>query len=225
MVGMVGGVGVVLGQIGLLADTFAFSARARGARRPHGHAPDAPCGLRRPRGGAVWDNLLAELRITGGKDAGKRGDIFDTHPTRPAAATSCCSWPATPAAITGADRYRKAIAPLRWAGCRTRVKRGQYEESLVLFDRMLARGAGDAEVLYRARRGPPPARRCGRPGPARPTSTRPAAGPGAGGDLPRAGAGAQAAQRPCGRGQAFETYLAQAPQARMPPWCAATSRS
>ena len=29
----------------------------------------------------VWENLLAELRITGGKEAGSRGDIFATHPT------------------------------------------------------------------------------------------------------------------------------------------------
>ena len=48
----------------------------------------------------------------------------------------------------GADSYRKAIAPLRFGWLQDEVKRGQYEESLVLFDRMLKKDARDADVLF-----------------------------------------------------------------------------
>jgi beta-barrel assembly-enhancing protease len=111
--------------------------------------------------------------------------------------------------ITGADPYRKVIAPLR-----DEVKRGQYEESLVLFDRMLAREPGDSEVLYA--RGEVHRLRDD------------------GGDLERALSDLEAASRApkapvetfralgqvhkqrqdrAAAARAFETYLAQAPQA------------
>jgi tetratricopeptide (TPR) repeat protein len=48
----------------------------------------------------------------------------------------------------GADRLRNAIAPLRFGWLQDEVKRGQYEESLVLFGRMLQKNPKDAEVLY-----------------------------------------------------------------------------
>jgi lipoprotein NlpI len=50
--------------------------------------------------------------------------------------------------LTGEERYRKVIAPQRFGWIQDEVKRGQYEESLVLFERMLGHDARDAEVLF-----------------------------------------------------------------------------
>jgi regulator of sirC expression with transglutaminase-like and TPR domain len=40
------------------------------------------------------------------------------------------------------------MAPLRFGWIQDEIKRGQYEESLLLFERMLARDARDAEALF-----------------------------------------------------------------------------
>ena len=148
LVGMVGGVGSLLGQIGLLADTFAFSREHEERADRMGMRLMRHAGYDGREAAVVWENLLAELRITGGKDAGKRGDMFETHPTTAGRRDQLLQLAGDAGGITGEDRYRKVIAPLRLGWLQDEVKRGQYEESLVLFDRMLAKAPGDAEVLY-----------------------------------------------------------------------------
>jgi len=148
MVGMVGGVGSVLGQIGLMADMFAFSREHEERADRMGMRLMRHAGYDGREAAAIWDNLLAELRITGGKDAGKRGDMFETHPTTAGRRDQLLQLAGDAGGITGADPYRKVIAPLRLGWLQDEVKRGQYEESLVLFDRMLAKQPGDSEVLY-----------------------------------------------------------------------------
>jgi beta-barrel assembly-enhancing protease len=148
LVGMVGGVGSVLGQIGLMADMFAFSREHEERADRMGMRLMRHAGYDGREAAAIWDNLLAELRITGGKDAGKRGDLFETHPTTAGRRDQLLQLAGDAGGITGADPYRKVIAPLRLGWLQDEVKRGQYEESLVLFDRMLAREPGDSEVLY-----------------------------------------------------------------------------
>jgi beta-barrel assembly-enhancing protease len=48
----------------------------------------------------------------------------------------------------GEAEFQRVIAPLRFGWIQDEIKRGQYEESLVLFDRLLARKPADPEVLY-----------------------------------------------------------------------------
>ena len=81
MVGMIGGVGTVLGQIGLLAHMFAFSREHETRADRMGMRLMRHAGYDGREAAAVWDNLLAELQVTGGKEVGKRGDLFETHPT------------------------------------------------------------------------------------------------------------------------------------------------
>jgi beta-barrel assembly-enhancing protease len=148
MVGMVGGVGTVVGQIGLLADMFAFSREHEQRADRMGMRLMRHAGYDGREAATVWENLLAELRVTGGKDAGKRGDMFETHPTTAGRRDELLQLAGDAGGITGADGYRKVIAPLRLGWLQDEVKRGQYEESLVLFDRMLKKDATDVEVLY-----------------------------------------------------------------------------
>ena len=78
---MIGGVGSVVGQIGLLASMFAFSREHETRADRMGMRLMQQAGYDGREAAAVWDNLLAELKVTGGEEAGKRGDMFATHPT------------------------------------------------------------------------------------------------------------------------------------------------
>ena len=148
LVGLVGGVGTFLGQIGLAASLFAFSRDHETRADRIGVRLMKHAGYDAREAATVWHNLLEELKVTGGKEAGKSGDLFDTHPTSAGRRDELLALAGSAGGDTGAQRYRRAIEPLRLGWLQDEVKRGQYEESLVLFDRMLAKAPGDAEVLY-----------------------------------------------------------------------------
>jgi hypothetical protein len=88
------------------------------------------------------------MKVTEGADAGKRNDLFATHPTSAARRDELLAMAGNKGGDKGEDRFRKAIAPLRLGWLLDEVKRGQYEESLVLFNRMLRDDGDDAEVLF-----------------------------------------------------------------------------
>jgi beta-barrel assembly-enhancing protease len=148
MVGMVGGVGGFLGQMGLLANMFAFSREHETRADRMGMRLMRHAGYDGREAAAVWENLLAEMKVTGGKEAGKRDDLFDTHPATAGRRDELLQLAGDAGGIVGEESFRKAIAPFRFGWLQDEVKRGQYEESLVLFDRMLKKDAQDAEVLY-----------------------------------------------------------------------------
>ncbi len=148
LIGLIGGVGSVVGRIGVLASMLAFSREHESRADRLGMRLMQNAGYEGREAAAVWDNLLAELRVTGGKEAGQRGDLFETHPTTAGRRDELLQLAGDRGGEDGAARYRQAIAPLRFGWLQDEVKRGQYEESLVLFDRMLARDAADAEARY-----------------------------------------------------------------------------
>lgn len=148
MVGMVGGMGGFLGQMGLLANMFAFSREHETRADRMGMRLMRHAGYDGREAAAVWGNLLAELQVTGGKDAGKRGDLFETHPATAGRRDELLQLAGDAGGVTGEESYRKAIAPLRFGWLQDEVKRGQYEESLILFGRMLKKDGQDAEVLF-----------------------------------------------------------------------------
>ena len=49
---------------------------------------------------------------------------------------------------TGTAEFRRVVAPLRFGWLQDEIRRGQYEESLVLFDRLLGREPDDAQLRY-----------------------------------------------------------------------------
>ena len=148
MVGMVGGLGGFLGQMGLLANMFAFSREHEARADRMGMRLMRHAGYDGREAAAVWDNLLAELKVTGGKEAGKRDDLFDTHRATAGRRDELLQLAGNAGGELGEARYRKAIAAQRMGWLHDEVKRGQYEESLVLFDRMLKKDGRDVEVLF-----------------------------------------------------------------------------
>jgi predicted Zn-dependent protease len=148
IIGLVGGIGNVIGQVGLLAGAFAFSREHETRADRMGMRLMQHAGYDGREAAAVWGNLLAEMKVTGGEEAGKRSDLFATHPTTDGRRDELLKLAGDKAGETAADRYRKAIGPMRFGWLQDEIKRGQYEESLVLFDRLLKRDAADPEVLY-----------------------------------------------------------------------------
>jgi len=148
LVGLVGGLGGVAGQIGVLASMFAFSREHESRADRLGMRLMKRAGYDGGQAPVVWENLLAELKVTGGEEAGSRQDIFATHPTTVGRRDELRQMAGSAGGDLGAERLRQAIAPLRFGWLQDEIKRGQYEESLVLLDRMVARDAQDVDALY-----------------------------------------------------------------------------
>jgi predicted Zn-dependent protease len=213
-VGLVGGVGTFLGQVGLAASLYAFSREHESRADRMGVRLMVQAGYDPHEAVKVWDNLLDELKVTGGKNAGKTGDILDTHPATAERRDELRALAADLGGRKGRDNLRQAIAPLRFGWIQDEIKRGQYEESLVLFDRLVADDPHDADVLF-ARGEVRRLRGDGTDG------ERALVDLGAAAQMPAARAdvfrslGLLYRQRndPAAAQQAFQRYLAQAPQA------------
>ncbi|WP_168105930.1 M48 family metallopeptidase [Ramlibacter lithotrophicus] len=150
LVGLVGGLAGAVGRIGILASMFAFSreheerADRLGMRLLQRAGYD---GTEAPR---VWDNLLGELKVTGGEDVGSRSALFATHPPAGNRRDVLLQMAAEGGGggSTGSPEFQRVVAPLRFGWLQDEIRRGQYEESLVLFDRLLGRAPADAQLLF-----------------------------------------------------------------------------
>lgn len=145
--GMFGLVGAIA-QIGVVASAFAFSRDQEQQADRWGMKLMRDAGYDCSQAAQVWDNLIAELQVTGGADAGKRSALFATHPPAADRRDELLRLAGTAGGALGADEYRAAIAPHRLEWMQDEVRRGQYEESLVLFGRMLKRDPDDAQALF-----------------------------------------------------------------------------
>lgn len=148
LVGLIGGVAGAIGKVGILATRYAFSREHEVRADRLGMRLMREAGYEGRQAARVWDNLLGELKVTGGENVGERSALFATHPPAGNRRDDLLRLAGDGAGNTGAAEYQRAIAPLRYGWLQDEVKRGQYEESLVLFDRMLAGNPSDTEVLY-----------------------------------------------------------------------------
>ncbi|HWI80524.1 M48 family metallopeptidase [Ramlibacter sp.] len=149
LVGLVGGVAGAVGRIGILASAFAFSREHEERADRLGMRLMQQAGYDGTQAPQVWENLLAELKITGGEDVGSRSALFATHPPAGNRRDVLLQLAAAGnGGVTGASEYQRVIAPLRFDWLLDELKRGQFEESLVLFDRLAARSPGDAQLLF-----------------------------------------------------------------------------
>jgi predicted Zn-dependent protease len=148
VIGLVGGVAGAVGKIGILATQFAFSREHETSADRVGMRLMKQAGYDGRQAAQVWDNLLGELKITGGENVGQRSAMFATHPPAGNRRDDLLKLAGNGGGATGEAELQRVIAPLRFGWLQDEIKRGQYEESLVLFDRLLARKPADAEVLY-----------------------------------------------------------------------------
>lgn len=148
MVGLIGGAGGFIGQMSIMAGMFAFSREHEERADRMGMRLMRHAGYDGREAAAVWGNLLEEARITEGRKAGEMNDLFTTHPATASRRSDLLALAGGAGGATGEEAFRQVIAPLRLGWIQDEIKRGQYEESLVLFDRMLQRDARDAEAAF-----------------------------------------------------------------------------
>jgi predicted Zn-dependent protease len=148
IVGMIGGLAGAVGKIGILATQYAFSREHETRADRLGMRLMKEAGYEGRQAAQVWDNLLAELKITGGENVGERSAMFATHPPAGNRRDDLLKLAGEGGGTTAAAEYQRTIAALRFGWLEDEVKRGQYEESLVLFDRLLSAKPADTDVLY-----------------------------------------------------------------------------
>jgi predicted Zn-dependent protease len=146
-IGLFGLVGAI-GQLGILASAFAYSREHETRADRLGMHLLQQAGYDGRQAARVWDNLVGEIEVTGGKDAGKRSPMLASHPPVETRRDDLLALAGERGGKVGEDEFQRTIAPFRLDWLHDEVKRGQYEESLVLFDRMLKRQPADAEVLF-----------------------------------------------------------------------------
>ncbi|WBY02193.1 M48 family metallopeptidase [Ramlibacter tataouinensis] len=213
MLGVFGLAGAVAGMA-VIASAFAFSRDQERRADAIGMQLMQRAGYDGREAARVWDNLLGELKVTGGEDVGRRSVMLATHPPAADRRDALLRLAGSGEGRTGSDEFEQVVAPHRLAWLQEEIRRGQFEESLVLLGRMLAIRPGDPQALFA--RGEVHRQRDGE------------------GDLERATQdlrAATAAERapaeafrslglvlrrradPAGAATAFEHYLAQAPDA------------
>ena len=89
----------------------------------------------------VWDNLLAELKVTGGDEAAQRSILFATHPAPGNRRDTLRQMAGEGGGRLGTEELERVVAPHRMEWLREEIRRGQYEESLELFNRASSRCA------------------------------------------------------------------------------------
>lgn len=145
--GIFGAVGA-LAQLGLLAGAFAFSREHETRADRLGVRLMKRASYDPTEAALVWGNLLNELKVTGGEDAGKSSPMFATHPAVANRRDTLMELAGAGGGDRGTDGLRAVLAPHRSNWLQDEIKRGQYEESLVLFDRLLQSQQNDAGLLF-----------------------------------------------------------------------------
>lgn len=95
----------------------------------------------------VWDDLLAELKVRGGEDVGKRSEMFATHPPAGDRRDALLAI-AGDAGRLGDAQLDRIFGPHRLEWLQEELRRGQFDESLELFNRKLKLWPEDPQFLY-----------------------------------------------------------------------------
>jgi len=95
----------------------------------------------------IWDDLLAEMKIRGGEDVGKRSAMFATHPPAGDRRDALLKI-AGDAGTLGDAQLDRVFGPHRLDWLQEELRRGQFDESIELFNRKLKLQPDDPQFLY-----------------------------------------------------------------------------
>ena len=146
-IGLFGVVGA-LGQIATLAAMFGFSRDQERVADRIGLILMRNAGYDPAEASKVWGNLLAELKAR--QNAGDESAIpmLATHPGAEERKETLAALAAErPGGATKAEEWRENTRTFRREWLIEEIRRGQHEESVALFTRMLEAGPGQPELL------------------------------------------------------------------------------
>jgi len=143
------GVVGMLGQLATLASAFAFTRDQEREADAIGLTLMRDAGYDPREASKVWDNLLAEAAAAPGGNAASGSPMFATHPpSEERSRTLARLAEGASGGFVGEAEYAEKLAPLRFGLLEDEVKRGQFNESMVLLDRMVKRAPELSEPLY-----------------------------------------------------------------------------
>lgn len=96
----------------------------------------------------IWDDLLAELKIRGGEDVGSRSLMFASHPPAGHRRDALLKIAGEGGGKAGVEELERVFATHRLDWLQEELRRGQFDESLELFNRKLKLNGDDPEWLY-----------------------------------------------------------------------------
>jgi predicted Zn-dependent protease len=137
-----------LASLGVAASIYGFSRDQESRADRLGVRMMKKAGYDGRAAAQIWDDLLAELKVRGGEDAGKRSVMFATHPPAADRRDELLKLAGDAGGRLGAEDLEAVVAPLRLDWLQEEIRRGQFEESLELFNRKLQQRPDDAEYLY-----------------------------------------------------------------------------
>lgn len=144
---MFGAVGLI-GQLAALGGAFAFS-------REHEREADRISVQLMQRVGydpreatKVWANLLDEVKATRGSDPSQDSILFATHPPSEERRVALQGLASGTSGATLEAEFREQLAPIRFGLLEDEMKRGRFDESVALLNRLLEREPGNATLLH-----------------------------------------------------------------------------
>jgi len=129
-----------LGQLAVLASMLAYSREQESEADRIGLVLMREAGYDGREAGRIWENLLLEIKARKENNGFGRSPMFATHPApedRQQALAKLAE--STPGGETGEAAWQKAMNPFRHEWIMDEVKRRQYDESLALLNRLVAR--------------------------------------------------------------------------------------
>jgi predicted Zn-dependent protease len=143
------GVVGLVGQLATLASAFGFTRDQEREADSIGLALMRDAGYDPRECSKVWDNLRAEAAASPGADEARRNPMFATHPPSDERSQTLAKLAADAnGGELGAAEYAARLEPLRFGLLEDELKRGQYDETLVLLARMLKRSPDEPGLLY-----------------------------------------------------------------------------
>ncbi len=96
----------------------------------------------------VWANLRDEIAAGADGDPSKKSVLFASHPPSAEREQDLQRMAEGGSGFTGEAEYQARLEPFLHELCEDELKRGQYDESIVLFDRMVAKRPQRGDLRY-----------------------------------------------------------------------------
>lgn len=140
-----GGIGLI-GQLALLAGAAAYSREHESEADRIGLRLMGQAGYDSGEAAKIWQNLRDELSAGAGGDPAKKSVLFASHPPTDERQRALAEQAAGGSGFLGADEYAVRIDPFMPVLIEDELRRVQYDESIVLFDRLIERRPRRADL-------------------------------------------------------------------------------
>jgi predicted Zn-dependent protease len=142
------GIGGLLGAYAVMASQFSFSRDQEREADAIGLILMRRAGYDPRQASVVWSNLMAEASVHPGASASKTSPLFATHPASAERRETLARLAGEAGGETFQAEYLERVAPLQRELLDDEIKRAEFDESIVLLDRLVKRSPERADLLY-----------------------------------------------------------------------------